>query len=198
MPKGACHLPRHKTMWMGPFPVRVKYNISFKLCYNKRKYKEQGETMIKRERVDFENFNDRISQLKNSLKYFGNKITALYLFGSCHTGRAGVLSDIDIAVLFDEALNDIEIEDLENNLYIILTKILETDEIDFIVLNKAPLSIQYGVLKDKEILYYTNKSKAVDFQCRVISEYLDFKPTRDEINKTFLKFMVEGGRNIRG
>jgi predicted nucleotidyltransferase len=108
------------------------------------------------------------------------------------------LSDIDIAILFDEKISSAEAEDMENEIYAKLTEVLGTDEVDLIVLNKAPISVRFGVLKDKEFIYFSDKRKVVDFQCDVISEYLDFKPIRDEMNKEFLLTMNDRGRNING
>lgn len=64
---------------------------------------------------------------------------------------------------------------------------MNTDEIDLVCLNKAPLSVQYGVIKDKEILYYYDKQKVVDYETSVITKYLDIKYMRDFLNFEFLK-----------
>ncbi|WDC85426.1 hypothetical protein PL321_08880 [Caloramator sp. mosi_1] len=51
------------------------------------------------------------------------------------------------------------LEEIEKDLYEDLISCLKTEEIDLVCLNKAPLSIQYGVIKDKEILYFYDKQK---------------------------------------
>lgn len=156
--------------------------------------------MIKHQSIDFNSMdmNNMILKVKSLLEDYNSRVIAAYLFGSCHTGRMTPLSDIDIAILFDEKLSSQEIESMENEIYIKLTNVLGTDEVDLIVLNRAPLSVKFGVLKDKEIIYFSNKEKVVDFQCNVVSEYLDFKPIRDGINREFLLMMEDRGRKING
>lgn len=153
--------------------------------------------MIRHRKVNFDHLDEKTLELKSILEAYKDKVVVVYLFGSCHSGKITPLSDIDIAVLFDESLNKEEIETMESQIYIKLTKVFGTDEVDLIVLNRAPLSIKFGVLRDKEIIYYSNKEKVVDFQCGVISEYMDFKPVRDELNRDFLLAM-KGGRQING
>jgi uncharacterized protein len=139
-----------------------------------------------------------ILKTKCLLENYKSSVIAGYLFGSCHTGSMTPLSDIDIAILFDEKLCSEEIENMENEIYAKLIEALGTDEVDLIVLNRAPLSVRFGVLKDKEIIYFSDKGKVVDFQCDVVSEYLDFKPIRDGINKEFLSMMKGKGQKING
>lgn len=139
-----------------------------------------------------------ILKTKCLLENYKSSVIAGYLFGSCRTGSMTPLSDIDIAILFDEKLSSEEIENMKNEIYAKLIEALGTDEVDLIVLNRAPLSVRFGVLKDKEIIYFSDKEKVVDFQCDVVSEYLDFKPIRDGINKEFLSMMKGKGQKING
>jgi hypothetical protein len=51
--------------------------------------------------------------------------------------------------------------------------------IDVRVLNTAPLSFKYNVIKDGIILLVKNDDKRADFQETTISAYLDFLPYRN-------------------
>jgi len=84
-------------------------------------------------------------------KYLADRddITFAYLFGSYAKGNQTHLSDIDIAVYlkYDKLV-------FENKLQILsgLTKILKTDDIDLVILNKAPISLLTKILATKFIL----------------------------------------------
>ncbi len=80
-------------------------------------------------------------QLEDLAKGFP-KVTAAYLFGSRASGRPTPLSDVDVGILMDGDLADMESFRIEMNLLGELQKIFKTDNIDLVVLNKAPLPIQ--------------------------------------------------------
>lgn len=143
--------------------------------------------VIRRNKIDIEHVKKAIEDLEKFFSRFGKKIIVAYLFGSFALGRYTPLSDIDIAVLFDENLSQEAIKELENDIIDGLIKIFKTDEIDLIVLDNVPLSVKYGVLKTAKIVYCTNIEKTVDFQTEVISKYLDIKSYREEFYREFLK-----------
>ncbi|ADQ05411.1 DNA polymerase beta domain protein region [Caldicellulosiruptor owensensis OL] len=143
--------------------------------------------MIRRNKIDIEYAKKAIEDLGEFFIRFGNKVVVAYLFGSFAMGTYTPLSDIDIAILFDKDLPKEIMEELENDIIDGLVKIFKTDEIDLVVLNHAPLSVRYGVLKTGKIVYCSNIEKTVDFQTDVISKYLDIKPYREEFYREFLK-----------
>lgn len=143
--------------------------------------------MIRRNKIDIDHTKKAIEDLGPFFSAFGNKVVVSYLFGSFATGTYTPLSDIDIEVLFDKELSQEVVEKLENEILEGLMKIFKTDEIDLIILNRAPLSVRYGVLKTARIVYCSNIEKTVDFQAEVISAYLDIKPYKEEFYREFLK-----------
>lgn len=142
--------------------------------------------MIRNSKVDFSLVYSNIDNLKSIFSNYGDRIEVVYLFGSVNTKKINPLSDVDIAVLINDEYIDI-INEIEEQIYQDIVKCLKTDEIDLICLNKAPLSIQYGVIKNKQILYYYDKSKVVDYETKVITSYLDVKSMRDFLNYEFIK-----------
>lgn len=60
-----------------------------------------------------------------------------YLFGSIARGEENCLSDIDIAVLFDEVLTKKEAFDLQLRLIVDLGDLLKTKNVDLVVLNDS-------------------------------------------------------------
>jgi predicted nucleotidyltransferase len=142
--------------------------------------------MIKFKKVDFDMALKNIDTLGDVLKKYDDKIIVAYLFGSVNDGNMNALSDIDIAILFKEMPKE-DIINLEFEVLEDISKHLKTEEIELVNLNFAPLSVRYGVIKNKKILYYSDKQKVVDFEFEVIKSFLDFKPIRDMINLEFVK-----------
>lgn len=119
-------------------------------------------------------------------------VVSLYLFGSRASGTAGPLSDIDIAILLKEGRNCEVYKDREGFYWDKVNEILYTDEVSFVLLNIAPLTIQYGVITDSKVLYSSNEDIRLSFEERVINFYMDFKPILDEYNKELLRQIKEG------
>ena len=75
-------------------------------------------------------------------------IIALYLFGSCATGKSRAGSDIDMAVLLEEGKHgflqlelQLELEDLFEN------------PVDLVIMNRAGEIVKYHVRRDGKLLY---------------------------------------------
>lgn len=119
------------------------------------------------------------------------KVTAAYLFGSQVCGRTTPLSDIDIGVLLKEDLPDMESFRIEMSLQGELEKIFETNNIDLVVLNKAPLPIQYSATSGK-LLFSNNHNKRTDFEEYVRKYYIDCLPIYREYRDEFFKRIRKG------
>lgn len=119
-------------------------------------------------------------------------IIALYLFGSRAKDVAGPLSDIDIAILLKEGLGKEAYKEKEPFYWGKTNETLHTDEVSFVLLNIAPLTIRYGVITDSKVLYSKDESSRLSFEERVIDEYMDFKLILDEYDREFLKQIKEG------
>jgi predicted nucleotidyltransferase len=124
------------------------------------------------------------SHLKDIEKYFSKRadIVAAFLFGSYGTQYQTPLSDVDIAVLFipGEEIN------LKTELAIMgdLADITGEDDINVVVLNKAPLTVQFEVLKTGKVL--ANKELYLeDFHEYVCKRYADFKIDLDQFNADY-------------
>ena len=108
------------------------------------------------------------------IEFFSTKdnVTLAYLFGSTVRGDANQLSDVDIAIKFDESLSKKDVFDAELNLISELTGILKTDKVDLIVMNDAPLLLNYNIIKNGKILK-SDESKRVQFEKKILSTYPD-------------------------
>ena len=94
-----------------------------------------------------------------------------YLFGSLVEGRLGPLSDVDIAVYLAEEISfsDKKLEILGN-----LVNILRTDEIDLVVLNKAPLTLRMKILENKKIIVDKAPFLRHRYESLAMRKYFDF------------------------
>lgn len=114
-----------------------------------------------------------------------------YIFGSYGKGRISPLSDADIAVYMDERIEDRFDKRLE--VLGIVTKTLKTDEVDVVVLNDAPLSMVFQVLRTKRLLFSKDERERIRFEVNSIMSYLDTEPLREKAWKA-MKRRIEEGR----
>ncbi|MGI9861424.1 nucleotidyltransferase domain-containing protein [Moorella naiadis] len=120
-----------------------------------------------------------ITKITASLKG-REEIAFAYLHGS-YLGE-GPFKDIDLAIyLHEHALGD------ENFLFEIhLEEAIRTHipfPIDVRILNNAPLSFKYSVIKNGRLLIENNPTTRVEFQESTLDRYFDFVPFR----KRYLK-----------
>ncbi len=103
-----------------------------------------------------------------------HEVVVAYLFGSYARDGEDHLSDVDIAVLLDggtrEAIWRLELEMADQ-----VCDLLQTGEVDFVVLNTAPLRAQFEIISTGQVLQSNDEEKRTDFEVAVMSEYWDFK-----------------------
>ena len=120
-----------------------------------------------------------IKEIKDKLaKYFSTRpeVKVGYIFGSKAKGEENRLSDIDVAILIDE-------EKTAKNLSYrykakVLTElmgILRTQKVDLVILNESPLFLCFRVIRDGLILYSKDEIKRIQFEVKIMSQYLDRK-----------------------
>ncbi|MEW6377583.1 MAG: nucleotidyltransferase domain-containing protein [Thermodesulfobacteriota bacterium] len=114
---------------------------------------------------------------KEKFKRLG--ISIVYLFGSKATGRGNKLSDIDIGVLIKDLPLSGDTRVLYNALYKLFSELYPKSKLDIVFLQKSPLSLQYSALKDGKVLFEEDPILTVDYEQRVINQYLDFRPVLD-------------------
>lgn len=104
------------------------------------------------------------------------EISFAYLHGSFIKGNA--FHDIDVAVYLERRMPAFVLE-YELQIEMELIRAVGRHIIDVRVLNSAPLSFKYNVIKDGIILLVKNDDKRADFQETTIAAYLDFLPYRN-------------------
>jgi predicted nucleotidyltransferase len=98
-------------------------------------------------------------------------ITFAYIFGGFARGRHTPLSDVDIAVYLSEDGTTVE-----KQLEILgeLMELLETDEIDLVILNTAPLTLRMKVLENKKVIVDNDPFLRHAYESMTMRKYFDF------------------------
>lgn len=116
-------------------------------------------------------------------------IVASYLFGSQATGKAGPLSDIDVAVLLNERIpaelySDIKLDLIQN-----LAPLFGREDIDVVILNQASPLLRHRVLTTRKLLSNSDDRARVGFEAESILDYLDTKPLRQTASVYLWKWL---------
>jgi predicted nucleotidyltransferase len=114
-------------------------------------------------------------------------VVALFVFGSLASGELKPLSDIDLGVLLDKRLDKTDRFNKHLDLIGKFTGFFNTEEIDTIILNDAPMRFVVKVLSTGKLLFERDRPVLVDFYDKSVKNFLDFKYFIDDYNKTFLK-----------
>ena len=106
-------------------------------------------------------------------KYLNNhsEVVFAYLFGSLARGARKPTSDVDIAVYLDSSANYGE---LKFELLTDLSHLLNTDQIDLVILNNASLSLVMNILKSKKCLADKKPFERHAFESLTMRKYFDF------------------------
>ena len=107
-----------------------------------------------------------------------------YLFGSFGRGKHLPLSDVDIAVYLKEPT---VVQDKKMEILGALIDILQTDEIDLVVLNSAPLPLRMRILENKKVVVDHEPFLRHHYESLTMREYFDFSILEKKIlNRRFL------------
>ncbi len=121
-----------------------------------------------------------------------DEVVLAYLFGSHARGQAGPLSDIDVAVLLVDGLDDSHAFEKRLALMDHISHHMQTNEVDVLILNEAPLALAYRVLRDGVLIYCRDEARRVGFTARTVSMYLDFKPILERHERAILERARKG------
>jgi predicted nucleotidyltransferase len=121
-----------------------------------------------------------------------NGVVVAYLFGSQATGRAGPLSDVDVAVVFDGSLDERARFDLQLRVREETVAAVRHDSVDVAVLNGASPLLRHRVVRDGRVLVDRDPLVRVRFEARAILDYLDTAPLRAELARGLRHRLDEG------
>ncbi len=113
-------------------------------------------------------------------------IRLIYIFGSYAKGNNNEKSDVDIAVLLNNDYNPMDKLELIGE----LTSVLRREDIDLVILNSANPVLRHQVIKYGKLIYMENEDVKVDFEVKVLKEYMDMEPFR-KVQMDGIKHWVE-------
>jgi len=102
------------------------------------------------------------------------RVIFAYLFGGLAKGRITPISDIDIAVYLKDIKDEGDIFDIKLELLTSLSEVLNTEEIDLVVLNNAPLPLKAKIIQNKKVLVDKDPNLRYSFESLTLREYFDF------------------------
>lgn len=117
-----------------------------------------------------------------------------YLYGSIARKRPLPPSDIDVALLLsDEPPSSYERLVLEVEIQAALEDASQLSSLDVRSINQAPIMVQGTVVQEGILLYSRDKDTRVAFEVAVRKRYFDYLPTRERMERAFLRHIRERG-----
>ena len=110
------------------------------------------------------------------------EILEAYLFGSHARGQARPDSDIDVAVYIDEERAEEGDWGYRAELATALMAALRADDVDIVVLNRAPVLLYHRVLRDGVRLISRDLRATTVRAGQALSRYFDFLPQFDKMD----------------
>ncbi len=115
------------------------------------------------------NLDQKIKKLSDFFADYSEVLT-VFLFGSYGTENQTILSDIDFAVYFNKEISVPE----ELDFSVKLSDILQTDRVDLLNLNRAPLLLQFRAVSQGKIIYEKDYITTCDYIEKVVGLYQDY------------------------
>ncbi|HUQ16777.1 MAG TPA: HepT-like ribonuclease domain-containing protein, partial [Candidatus Saccharimonadales bacterium] len=106
---------------------------------------------------------------------------------------AGSYADLDVALLLLDKIKTSEFFDYQVYFVSELSKALETNDLDVVILNQASLLQRAQVIRTWSLLFQRDHKRRVQFEARSTMEYLEFKKY-DELQSKALAERVRGER----
>ncbi len=115
-----------------------------------------------------------------------------YLFGSHARGTAHGLSDVDLAVLLSTELSRAEMSDARLRLISDLIKLLHRNDVDLVILNRAPLLLRQQVLREGTLLFVVDDEVRARFAEDTYRRYLGCRYLYDMLDEAMFRRLREG------
>jgi predicted nucleotidyltransferase len=135
-------------------------------------------------------------QLKMAFEKHG--VILAYLYGSQAIGKAGPLSDVDIAVLFSPGLPKDERFRRSLNLAADLAHIFRRDDVNVLDLQQGTPLLNNNVRLTGRAIYCVDERARAEFALRALQQFVDTAPLRLEQNRYLQEKIRRGlfGRKI--
>lgn len=114
---------------------------------------------------------ERLATLSHTLGACSALIFA-YVFGRAAGGRLRPLSDVDVAVYLEDTADPVE---QKFEFLRLVTAHLGTDEVDVVVLNKAPAALVGRILQSRQVIYDRDPFCRQRFESLALRGFFDFR-----------------------
>jgi predicted nucleotidyltransferase len=138
----------------------------------------------------------RHSVFSSLAEYFSksNEVVAAYVFGSYAENIARPESDIDVAIIMEPVSRDT----LEYRLAVMEDiKRLTGLDADVIVLNEAPIMLQFQIIQKGKVVFERDADRRAVFVMSVAGRYYDYKRYFDYHARHLAEKIKEGGLGVR-
>jgi len=108
------------------------------------------------------------------------------LFGSAAQGQAGPRSDVDIALLYDDRIDPVQ---LTNR----ITQLLRNDAVDVVDLRTASPLLRFAALRDGKLLYERSPGIFHSVYSLAFRRYVDTKKLREALTASIRNYLVRQG-----
>lgn len=100
-----------------------------------------------------------------------SRVLFAYIFGGCAGGEVKPLSDVDLAVYLDtvDRLAEVKLD-----LFVKISDLLGTSEIDLVVLNTAPVTVAGRVLRSRRLLVDKEPFFRHRYESLTLRKFFDF------------------------
>lgn len=127
--------------------------------------------------------------------FAGTPVRFAYLYGSQATGTARPDSDVDVAVLLDDAVPPEQRLTVALGLADALERETGVRPLDAVlVLNDARLRLRGRVVQEGKVVYSRDEPARVAYESRTFREYADFEPSARELDAELLRAIAKGRR----
>jgi predicted nucleotidyltransferase len=116
-------------------------------------------------------------------------VRLVYLFGSQVEGDTGPMSDYDFAVLVDPSVDGRRVV---VTLAYELSRVLETADVEVVLLNRAPVELAYAIVAQGTLLVEQDAATRIEYEADVLSRYADYLPVLRAQREDILK----GGEHV--
>jgi predicted nucleotidyltransferase len=119
-----------------------------------------------------------ITEVIEKLKRFfegREEVQFAVLFGSLAKGTANTLSDVDVAVMIAPHFKDTSPYGYQATLTADLMGELRRNDVDVVILNKAPILLKYQILRYGRFIHIRDRQSRIQFQIDTINQYEDFR-----------------------
>lgn len=125
------------------------------------------------------------------------EVLTLYVVGSAAVGQRTPVSDFDFAVWVDPKSESVKRRRIQLDLIERFSRVLSDDRVDVVILNDAPGSHQYHLLKSGRILFSTDDALRAGLQSGAVARYLDWLPAQRYLQEALIN-RIKAGRFGRG